>query len=147
MANRIHHSAICLRQTVERAGAIGESLLLHAERLEHGDEHVRHGCFGVTLEVLVVLQPQLAPSCQKERVVRILMGLAIAAPVQNQRAIEEVALALGRLLQPRQEARQILGEKLVKATEVFRSTLLASTVGEPVPVAFEAEAGGKGASA
>src|SRR5436305_7973219 len=97
------------REPLERDAAVAEAELVHLAVVLAGDrqQEVREGRFLLLLDVPVALdRPAEAARKQRRDVdARVLVALAHAAAVEDQRVIEQRAVAVGRGLELREELR------------------------------------------
>src|SRR5688500_197302 len=89
----------------ERLGAVADLVHRRAHLVEYGEQQVRHRRVRCVADVAVTLQPsrRAADEHDRQRVVVVLVAVAQAAAVQHHRVVEQVAVAVGRRLQPLEE--------------------------------------------
>ena len=63
---------------------------------------------------MAVLQAHPRAPGQHQRVVAVLVRAAVAAAIENERVVQQRAIALGRLVQPLEEIPELLGQELVE---------------------------------
>ena len=66
---------------------------------------------------MAVLQAHPRAPGQHQRVVAVLVRAAVAAAIENERVVQQRAIALGRLVQPLEEIPELLGQELVEPTQ------------------------------
>ena len=105
---------------IEAAGAVAERLHLHPQHLRHRDEHVRHRRPVGRLEVEPALQLPAGLAGQEQRASLVVVQIRIAhrRPVDDQRVVEQTAVAVGRPLQPLEEIRHQADVILVDLREL-----------------------------
>ena len=98
----------------------------HSECVQHREEQVRHRRLLIEMQILILLEAELAATRQQDGIVIILMCAAVAAAVQDESPIEKIAIPFRCLFQSCQEASEILGEELIEAAQILARHLFCS---------------------
>ena len=81
---------------IQRAGAVGEFFSGHAEGVEHCHIQIIERYFAVVEHVeLTVFEAEVFAAAQEERVVTVVVSVAVAAAVIDEGIVEQGAVGLG----------------------------------------------------
>src|SRR5579872_556021 len=83
------------------SGAVPDLVHVHADLANHRQQNIRHGRVVLAANMLPALDAAVGVAGQENRhaLVIVRVGIAQRAAVQNQRMIQQVAVAVGRVLQ------------------------------------------------
>lgn len=110
-------------------GTVSERIRLHAHSFLHGDKQVRQWHVLVKRQVLTVLVSHVLAPRQDQRIIRIVMSLAVAASIKQARVIQHRSIALFHLAKSLDQVPQAGCLVAIPLALVFRTCPLASAMG------------------
>ncbi len=137
-------TALRFQNIIQRAGAVGEFLDGHVEGVQHSDVQVVERHFAVLHFVeFAVLEAEVFTAAEKQRIVVVHVGAAVAAAVVDERVVEQAAVRLGSGGEfPDELGEQIALEFIVLGESAAFGIASDAGVGEAVVVIADSECPG-----
>ena len=86
----------------------------------------------LVLDILAVLQTELAASGENDGVVSVVVGIAVAASIHQNGVVKQIALAFRSFLETFQKIAELLGPELIPFAEGHTPTRFVSSMSKAV---------------